>query len=905
MANVRCPMCGKFNPEELEECQYCGARLKPVAPSTLADSQPLRLGEEPVKSDTSEFDKSKPSGDAPIRPGEAPTKKNTGELERALPAWLRSLREGKRPAEGESLAEPSSEEDLPADSQTDSSGGLPDWLAGLGKADSDEEEVPDWLAGLRGDKTSESTPAPGMEGEPVPEPGNEDWINRLGSEPPKPKSDPIDTAKLPALDLPAYKPSPEPAPEGDFSEWLQNLQSAVPTEQESPAASQGGENMPDWLSGLAGTSVQSGPALSGSEEPAPAESGPVKGGSEEPAPAESIPDWLSGLTGISAQSGSALMGSEEPGPAESGPVKGGFEEPAPAESKPDWLDRLNQKPTGAAMDAPAQGGELVPDWLSSFGSEPAAPATSPGENVPDWLSNLETKSGAEAGTPATVFGSEASAPGNPPSETPDWLSQLQAEANAADQLEKQKDDQAVVSETPASPGGSEPLPAWLAGIGYTTPSYNDSPALVLDNKDASPGGQGETAFSMESPDWLSKLNPDQNTEKTAENKDSQPDSKNIEAAELPSWVQAMRPVESVVDSKMTPLDESQATEQSGPLAGLRGVLPAGPGLGSLRKPPAYSTKLQVSEGQQRYAASLEKLVAGESLPRAVKTTHLPSNRLWRWFIAVLLILAAGLPFASNLQFTPPTLLLSSDKGASANIIDGLSSNVPVLVAFDYDPALSGELEVVAAPVMDQLLAKGIPLALISTSPTGPALAEHFLQTTPLVNMYKYQSGVQYVNLGYLAGGPAGILYLADSIKDAMPVSLDGKSAWDTGLLQGIQGLDSFAAVIILTDNADTGRNWIEQAGPRLGNTPMLMIISAQAEPMIQPYFDSGQLKGLVSGLSDAKIYEQPHNRTGLAYHYWNSFSVGMLVAELLIAAAAILGVMLDQRANHKNSRGAA
>ena len=158
--------------------------------------------------------------------------------------------------------------------------------------------------------------------------------------------------------------------------------------------------------------------------------------------------------------------------------------------------------------------------------------------------------------------------------------------------------------------------------------------------------------------------------------------------------------------------------------------------------------------------------------------------------------------------------------------------------------------------MDQLLSKGTPLALISTSPTGPALAEHFLQTTSLVDVHQYQSGQQYVNLGYLAGGSSGMLYLTGSLTAAMPVDVNGKPAWNSGPLQGIQGLSNFAAVIILTDNADTGRNWIEQVGPHLGKTPMLMVISTQAEPMIRPYFDSGQIKGLVSGLPDAKIYEQ-------------------------------------------------
>jgi hypothetical protein len=849
MADVRCPMCGKPNPQDLEECQYCGARIKPVLPSTRVDSQALKPGEEPIKRDTSEFEKVKLNGEGPIHPGEAPTKKNTGELERALPSWLRSLREGKRPVAGESLAEPSSDEGLPAGSQArpgpDSSSGLPDWLSGLGKAASDDEEVPDWLADMRVGKASESTPAAAVEGEQAPELGNEDWMGRLGNETPEAKPPPADTKQLPKLELPAFEAPPEPAQVGNLPDWLKNLQSPGSAVKEPPADAQGGENISDWLSGLSGNPAESRPDLSGTEAP------------------------------------------------------------APAESMPDWLDQLKQESITNEAGAPAEGGQSVPDWLSSFESVPAAPSAAPGENVPEWLSNLESKPEPESGTPAAIIDSEPSSAGNPPAEKPDWLSRLQAEANVAEQVERTRDGFEVVSETPASPGSSEPLPDWLAGIADTSSSSSGTPALFVDNQDTPPSAQDETAFPMEGPDWLSKLSPERGTEKAADNKDEQPDSEQIETTELPSWVQAMRPVEAVVESKSTSLDENQVTELSGPLAGLRGVLPAEPGLGLLRKPPAYSSKIQVSNGQHRYATSLQQLVAGETHPRTLEKTRLPSNRLWRWCIAGLLLLAVGLPFVSGAHFAPGTLLLPSDKGASSKIIEELSANVPVLVAFDYDPALSGELEVVAAPIMDQLLSKGTPLALISTSPTGPALAEHFLRTTSLVNVHQYQSGEQYVNLGYLAGGPAGILYLADSVTDAMPISVDGKSAWKTGPLLGIQSLSNFAAVIILTDNADTGRNWIEQAGPRLADKPMLMIISAQAEPMIRPYFDSGQLKGLVSGLSDAKIYEQNYNRPGLANHYWNSFSVGMLVAELLIAAGAILGFMANRRFTRKDSRGEA
>jgi hypothetical protein len=337
------------------------------------------------------------------------------------------------------------------------------------------------------------------------------------------------------------------------------------------------------------------------------------------------------------------------------------------------------------------------------------------------------------------------------------------------------------------------------------------------------------------------------------------------------------------------------------LAGLIGVLPSGPGLGLLRKPPAYSVKLQVSEGQQRYVTFFDRLVAGETHPRAAGAARLTSNRLWRWLITLLLIMSVGLPLFTGTQVIPATSLLSSDKGAASTLIEGIPANAPVLVAFDYDPALSGELEAAAAPLFDQLLSKGTRLTLVSTSPTGPALAERFLQTTPLVNAHQYRSGEQYVNLGYLAGGPASILYFAGSPADAMPDTVNGDPAWATPPLQGVLHLSDFAAVIILTDNADTGRNWIEQSSQYLGKTPMMMVISAQAEPMIRPYFDSGQLKGLVSGLLDAKIYEQSYNRPGLAYHYWDSFSIGMLVAELLIVIGATWSAVVAWRARRSDT----
>ena len=39
MADIRCPMCGKPNPADMDTCQYCQARLKPLLAGTPSEPQ--------------------------------------------------------------------------------------------------------------------------------------------------------------------------------------------------------------------------------------------------------------------------------------------------------------------------------------------------------------------------------------------------------------------------------------------------------------------------------------------------------------------------------------------------------------------------------------------------------------------------------------------------------------------------------------------------------------------------------------------------------------------------------------------------------------------------------------------------------------------------------------------------
>jgi hypothetical protein len=168
-------------------------------------------------------------------------------------------------------------------------------------------------------------------------------------------------------------------------------------------------------------------------------------------------------------------------------------------------------------------------------------------------------------------------------------------------------------------------------------------------------------------------------------------------------------------------------------------------------------------------------------------------------------------------------------------------------------------------------------------------------STVLANPY-YIRGVNYINLGYLPGGLAGVYDFAQNPTAVMPLSADSTEAWNSKVLQGVAHLSDFASVIVLTDTVETGRVWIEQTASARGNTPLIMVSSAQAGPMFLPYVDSGQVNGLIAGLYGAAGVEQANGGlpsvtgaeqtngvpTGFVRRYWDAYSLGLLLAVVVM-----------------------
>jgi hypothetical protein len=486
---------------------------------------------------------------------------------------------------------------------------------------------------------------------------------------------------------------------------------------------------------------------------------------------------------------------------------------------------------------------------------------------------------------------------------PSWLKSAAPKSSIFDEAPAQQ-----AAPTPAAAPSDFDTPDWLNAF---TPS--DAPQVqtpVASPVGSQPDTGSEDSLFTEMPDWLSNAVEAPSSESTstpAANADT------IAPSELPSWVQAMRPVDA---SASTSLSGDRTIESRGALAGLQGVLPAVQGFAPTSKPKAYSIKLRASEEQQAHAALLEQILAAETSPVPIGSAFvLAPSRILRALLTLFLFVGLTIVILMGMFTFSLPVGLPIETGDALNVIRSIPEGAPVLVVFDYDPARIGEMETAAAPVFDQMMLLRHPrMAFISTSETGAILAERFI-SGPLAG-YNYQNGDQYLNLGYLPSGEMGIRAFVQSPQDTAKYAITGTPplfsmtnlvtpAWASDSWTGITSLSQFAAFIVITDNAESARAWIEQTTAASGlipNIPMVVISSAQAAPMIQPYYASKQINGLVNGLYGGALVEQNNvGRPGTARAYWDAYSIGVWLAAVLILGGGLLNLILGLR-DRRNAR---
>lgn len=659
--------------------------------------------------------------------------------------------------------------------------------------------------------------------------------------------------------------------------WLTQLSDAddqPADEGEAGNPESGGQELPDWLLAFDEENEDDSEADREADSVFP---DPDDGRSAEPDPGGQLPDWLSELTPPVPGEETADLAAE-PASDELPDWLTPFGEAAPDEPEDaamadeaevipepaDWPELPDEQEEAWAMPGDTEAELEMPDWLPDLSGN-TAPSIGDDQDraetfdetdsdLADWL--MESKSSAVS-APADLDDDDALAVNE---DIPGWLTDIlpgdsqpsppadQAEVASGDSGEATSEKQAAREEEAAVDAELEPV-APLEDISPDTPlPAFDAPdeAQYVSNDDL-PDWLGEDDSGSDDFDSILERAMAREDEEVQlpplDSSDWPPDLSDMELsdeptmslaeAEMPAWLRAMRPQEGDGRSVNAVVDEP--VESTGPLSGLRGVIEIEE---IIAQPHRSETmrRLTVSPDQAEQVALLRRL--RHSGPRQVATVEpkrpRPLSAAGRILLAALLITAilVAILLPEQIGITSPDL----PPGAQAAFVAiSEAADRPVLVAFEYSPALAGEMDLQARLLLGELEAQGSPILVTSQTATAVGLYERLLDGR----------GTQ--TIGFIPGNASGLRQLATCLDNDNPCrTIYGRPVGSD--------LNEVALVIVLAADRDGLVNWVEQVGAPSG-IPVIAAVPESLAPVALPYVDSGQLKGLLDGLATTVTYE--------------------------------------------------
>ena len=617
---------------------------------------------------------------------------------------------------------------------------------------------------------------------------------------------------------------------------------------------------PEWLLG-ADEGVE---ALVG-QDAAAGDDALTIGSEEGPTP---LPDWLEDL--VASDQGQSITPLEE--------------EPIADQGAPIWLHGIEADEGEPVFAVDAQD-ELGASWAES-GEEDGLAATSQAEigdevvgpdeaGQPDWLFDDEDsrppalsveEDAFEGLVPGDVLEPELEQQGEDGFDVEafvagddSWSSpEIEVEASEASHA-FEPDWEQEAAEEPVVPEEAE-IPDWLRDLATPVqemvaeqPEIADlaSEPEASEEKLLEPS-EGQEASDADIPDWLRDLAPARAEAGEGETVQG------LAEAEIPNWLADLRPAPSI-EAPVEP--DERAEEGQGVLAGIAGVLPVESVWRSPQRaqampmPPALTAEEQAAE-------LFADILAGQPEERATSVREEPgfvSRGVTRLVIYLILALAVLVPLFFGADWFSTSIQVPDPTWALWDVVNALPAESNVVMAFDYDPSVAAELDLQAIALLRHLMEKKSRVYALSMVPQGPALAQGVWDTVSHGDGSQY--GRDFLNLGYLSGQESGLRLLARGLGAAFTQDYFQRSIANDVMLQRVQRLQDVSLIVVLSVDQGSVRRWLEQVQSAY---PVKTVagVAAIAGPSVAPYYYSGQLSGLLVGMSGAAEYEiamnQPH-----------------------------------------------
>ncbi|MDK9700897.1 MAG: hypothetical protein OEM52_12185 [bacterium] len=248
----------------------------------------------------------------------------------------------------------------------------------------------------------------------------------------------------------------------------------------------------------------------------------------------------------------------------------------------------------------------------------------------------------------------------------------------------------------------------------------------------------------------------------------------------------------------------------------------------------------------------------------------------RWiFLCMLFAVTLPLLFPINLPLSASEPVMSFYK-----TVEAIPEGSLVLVSNDYDPGSKAELYPMTEAVFYHLFKKKCRIVILSLYPAGPPMSERAIeQMRTLFPNIKDQ--VDYINLGYKDGREAVIVEMGRSLKGAFPRDYRGRAVTDAPIMAEVENYKNFKAVVSISVGYPGTKEYVQYAQGRF-NLTLLAGAAAVSVPEYSAYYNAGQLKGMLTGITGAGEYEELVDRRALAAKATDAQAFGHTFIILLI-----------------------
>lgn len=278
-------------------------------------------------------------------------------------------------------------------------------------------------------------------------------------------------------------------------------------------------------------------------------------------------------------------------------------------------------------------------------------------------------------------------------------------------------------------------------------------------------------------------------------------------------------------------------------------------------------------------------------------------------IYIFVALALAIPMIFKVSFIPVPMKAAED---TFKVMAALPDNSkkPVVIALDWGPGTMAENEPQSKLIMEHLFRKKIPFILmtlyVQAAPILQELPLELIKTLKKENPeFNFQYGVDWVNLGYQAGGWQAVQAIARSEEFHNVLKNDSKGTpiGEIPLMQNVHTLKDVSLLVQITSLVGTFNTWLQFFRIDSYTPPMLHGCTSISIPDAYLYYSSKQILGFFEGVAGAAWYEQLMDKVyPKREDYAIGTNTGLAFAQLVILLFIVLGnitYLIEQRSKRK------